>query len=51
LKPFENRGLMRIFRVKRRKVTGLWRKIYDNEIMMCTLRVRRMIKSRIMKWA
>jgi hypothetical protein len=40
---------MRIFRVKRREVTGRWRKIYNKEIMMCTLLVRRMIKSTIMR--
>jgi hypothetical protein len=32
LRVFENRVLMRIFRSKRDKVTGDWRKLHNNEL-------------------
>jgi hypothetical protein len=38
LRVFENRVLRRIFGPKRDKVTGGWRKLHNEELMVCTLR-------------
>jgi hypothetical protein len=35
---FENRVLRRIFGPKRDEVTGEWRKLHNEELMICTLR-------------
>jgi hypothetical protein len=37
LKLSENRMLRRIFGLKRDKVTGEWRNLHDDELMICTL--------------
>ena len=36
LRLLENRILRRIFGPKRDEVTGEWRKLYNEELMMCT---------------
>jgi len=36
LRVFENRVLRRIFGPKKEEVTGEWRKLYNEEIMICT---------------
>jgi hypothetical protein len=53
LRVFENRVLRRIFGSKKDKVTGEWRKLYNEELNDCTPRLIffRMIKSRKMRWA
>ena len=50
---FERRVLRRIFGPKRDEVTGLWRKIYNEELndLYCSLNIVRVIKSRRMRWA
>jgi hypothetical protein len=35
---FENRVLRRIFEPKREEVTGEWRKLNNEELVICTLR-------------
>jgi hypothetical protein len=47
LRVFENRALMRIFRPKRDKVTGEWRKLHYEELIC----IVKMIKSRKIRWA
>ena len=36
LRVFENRVLRRIFGPKRDEVTGEWRKLHNEELMICT---------------
>jgi hypothetical protein len=36
LNMFENRVLRRIFRPKRDEITGEWRKLHNEELMICT---------------
>jgi hypothetical protein len=50
---FENRVLRRVFGPKRDKVTGVWRKIYNEELndLYCSPNIVRVTKSRRMRWA
>jgi hypothetical protein len=50
LRVFENRVLRRIFGPKRDKVTGEWRKLYNEELyeLYCSPNIVRVIKSRTM---
>jgi hypothetical protein len=50
---FENRLLRRIFGPKRNKVTGDWRKLYNEELhYFCSSpNITIMMKSRRMRWA
>jgi hypothetical protein len=50
---FENRGLRRIFELKRVKVTGGWKKLHNEELhnLYSLPNIIRMMKSRKMKWA
>jgi hypothetical protein len=36
LKVSENRVLRRVFELKRDEVTGEWRKLHNEELMICT---------------
>jgi PAS domain-containing protein len=53
LRVFENRALRRIFGPKRDEVTGVWRKLYIEELhnLYSSPNIIRMIKSRRMRWA
>ena len=53
LRLFENRGLRRIFGLKRDEVTGEKRKIHSEELnnLYISPNIVRMIQSRRMKWA
>jgi hypothetical protein len=53
LRVFENRVLRRIFRPKRDKVTGGWRKLQNVELndLYSLPTIVRVIKSRRMRWA
>ena len=53
LRVFENRMLRRIFRPKRDKVTGEWRKIHNEELndMYSSSSIVWVIKSRRIRWA
>jgi hypothetical protein len=50
---FENRVLRRIFGPKRDKVTGEWRRLYNEELndLYSSPTIIRVIKSRRMRWA
>jgi hypothetical protein len=52
MRVFENKVLRRIFRPRREKVTGEWRKLYEeiNDLYSSSSIVR-VIKSRRMSWA
>jgi hypothetical protein len=49
----ENRVLRRIFRPKRNEVTGVWRKLHNEEVhdLYSSPSIIRIMKSRRMKWA
>jgi len=51
LKVFENRVLRRIFGHKRDEVTGVWRKLHNEELndLYCSPNIFRVIKSRRMR--
>jgi hypothetical protein len=51
LRVFENRVLRRIFGPKRDEVTGVWRKLYNEELndLYCSPNIVRVIKSRRMR--
>jgi len=53
LRLFENKMLRRVFGPKRDKVTGEWRKLYNEELndMYSLLNIVRVVKSRRMRWA
>ena len=53
LRVFENRVLRRIFRPKKNKVTGEWRKLYNEELtdLYSTPNIIWLRKSRRMRWA
>jgi hypothetical protein len=53
LRKFENRVLRRIFGPKRGKVTGVWRKLCNEELhnLQSSPSIIRMIKSKRVKWA
>jgi hypothetical protein len=53
LRVFENRGLRRIFGLKRDEVTGEWRKMHNEELrdLYSSPSIIRKIKSRRMRWA
>jgi len=53
LRVFENRVLRRIFRQRRDKVTGKWRKLHNEELndLYSSPNNVWMIKSRRMRWA
>jgi hypothetical protein len=53
LRVFENRVLRRIFRPKRDEMTGVFRKLYNDELhdLYCTPNIIKLIKSRRMTWA
>jgi len=48
LRVFENRVLRRVFGPKRDEVTGVWRKLHNEELndLYCSLNIVRVIKSR-----
>jgi hypothetical protein len=50
---FENRVLQRMFRPKRDKVAGEWRRLHNEVLndLYCSLSIVRMIKLRRMRWA
>jgi hypothetical protein len=52
LRVFENRVLTRIFGPKRDEVTGVWRKMHNEELhnLYSSRRITRMIQSRRMRW-
>jgi hypothetical protein len=52
LRVFENSLLRRIFGPKRDEVTGVWRKLYNEEIhsLYSSPSIIRLIKSRRMRW-
>ena len=49
---FENRVLRRILGPKRDKLTGEWRKLYDEELndLYSSLNIVQVVKLRIMRW-
>jgi hypothetical protein len=53
LRVFENRVLRRIFGPKRDEVTGVWRKLHNEELcdLYSSLTIVRVIISRRMRWA
>jgi len=53
LRVFENRVLRRVFESKEDEVTGVWRKLYNEEInnLYCSPHIIQVIKSRRMIWA
>jgi hypothetical protein len=53
LRAFENRALRRIFGPKRDEVTGVWRKLHNEDLnnLYSSPSIIRMIKSRRMRWA
>jgi hypothetical protein len=53
LRVFENRMLRRIFGPKRDEVSGVWRKLHNEELhdLHCSPNIVRVIKSRRMIWA
>jgi hypothetical protein len=53
LRVFENRVLRRIFGPKRDRVTGGWRKLYNEELhnLYSSPSIKRIMKSRRMRWA
>jgi hypothetical protein len=53
LRVFENRVLRRIFGPKRDGVTGVWRKLHNEELhnLHSSPSIIRIIKSRRMRWA
>jgi hypothetical protein len=53
VKMFENRVMKRIFGSKRDEVTGVWRKVHNEELndLYSSPNIFRVIKSRRMKWA
>jgi hypothetical protein len=53
LRVFENRMLRRIFGPKRDEVTGVWRKLHNEELLdlYSSPNIVRVIKSRRMRWA
>jgi hypothetical protein len=50
---FENRVLRRVFGLKRDKVTGEWKKLYNEELndLYSLPNTVRVVKSRRMRWA
>jgi hypothetical protein len=52
LRVFDNRVLRRLFGPKRDEVTGVWRKLHNEELhdMYCSRNNVRVIKSRRMRW-
>jgi hypothetical protein len=52
LRMFENRVLRRIFGLKRDRVKGVWRKLYNGELhnLYSSPSIIRIIKSRGMRW-
>jgi hypothetical protein len=52
LRVFENKVLRRIFGSKRDEVTGVWRKLHNEELhdLYCSPTIVRVIKSRRMRW-
>jgi hypothetical protein len=53
LRVFENRVLRRIFGAKRGEVTGVCKKLHNEELnnLCCLSNTVQVIKSRIMRWA
>jgi hypothetical protein len=53
LRVFENRVLRRLFGLKRDEVTGVWRKLHNEELhdVYFLPTIVRVIKSRRMRWA
>jgi hypothetical protein len=53
LRVFENRVLRRVFEPKRDRVTGVWRKLHNEELhnLYSSPSIIRIIKSRRMRWA
>jgi hypothetical protein len=53
LRVFENRVLRRIFGQKRDRMTGVWRKLHNEELhnLYSSPSIIRIIKSRGMRWA
>ena len=53
LRVFKNRTLRRLFGNKRDEITGVWRKLHDEELndLYSSPNIVRVIKSRRMRWA